>query len=175
MSVLPQSATAGRWTIHDKNGKVALSFDTFLGLDYRGESRVPTEPVEEGGFAAFNKVASPDLLSVRLAKSAADLSGFVAELLALKGSTDLFSIVTPDRVYESVNVVSVNYTRRTEGGADRLVAELGVMEIRQVKPAYQGSPRKGGDASARARGKQQGQSATDAQTKRTSTLYEVLG
>jgi len=181
MAILPKSAVSGSWTIHDKNGRVALEFDSFLGLDYRGESRVAAEPVEEGSFASFNKVSTPYLISLRLAKSGSDLSGFVTALESLKGSLDLFSIVTPEKVYPSANIVSVAYARRREDGADRLVAELGIVEIRQVTPAYQDTAlsasrtKQGGDASARARGKQQGSDASTAQTKRTSTLYGVLG
>ena len=175
MAILPQSAQPGRWTIHNKDGAAALEFDTFLGVDSRSESRVPTEPVEEGGFAAFNKVKTPQTLTVRLAKSGADLSAFILALEALEDSLELYSVVTPDRVYESMTIVSVNYARRAETGVDRLVVDLGISKIRQIAPAYQqGQAKQGGDASTQSRGKQQSSAATDAQQKRTSTLYKAV-
>lgn len=156
-----------------------LDFDVFLSCDYRNESQVPSQPVEEGGFAVFNKIATPYTVSVKLAKTGAPdaLTAFLADVEALEGSLDLYAVTTPERVFTNMNVVAVRYARQASSGADRVVVELGLQEIRQVTPAYQETQlppskvRRGADASGRNLGKQQGAEADEAEKKR-SVLVE---
>lgn len=170
-----ESGNQGQWTIHDKSGQTVLAFDVFLACDYRNESRVPSQPVEEGGFASYNKVASPATVSVKLAKSGKPdtLGNFLAAVKELESSLELYSVVTPERTLTSMNVVAVRYNRQVSEGVDRVVVELGLQEIRQVTPAYQdgqlspSSVRHGSDASGRIRGKQQGEDASTAEKERS--------
>ena len=169
------------WTVSDdESGQPLLEFDTFLGLDYAQDAKVPQQPIEQGSFAAYNKVGSPYLVKVVLAKSgdASTLKAFADALEELVRGMRLVSVVTPERVYRSANVTSLRWQRTTETGVDRLIAELGLEEIRQVAPVYQSMPpdtvRNPADAGSKNGGKRQTSEASETQKKRSSVAYEIF-
>ena len=78
--------TARTWTVaDDESGQPLLEFDAFLGLDYAQDAKVPQQPIEQGSFAAYNKVGSPYLVKVTLAKNgnASTLKAFADALEGL--------------------------------------------------------------------------------------------
>lgn len=173
--------TARTWTVaDDESGQPLLEFDAFLGLDYAQDAKVPQQPIEQGSFAAYNKVGSPYLVKVTLAKNgnASTLKAFADALEGLTRGMQLVSVVTPERVYRSANVTSLRWQRTTETGVDRLIAELGLEEIRQVAPVYQSMPpdtvRNPADAGSKNGGKRQTSPATEAQQKKSSVLYDLF-
>lgn len=106
-----------------------------LSIDVKNESKLLTSPVEESGFASYNKVASPLDIYVELAASSSE-SGHAALLAALDklaSGTDLVSLVTPDKEYRFLNIESYSVKRTATEGATLLVAELHLLEVRQVK------------------------------------------
>lgn len=144
---------AGDWMILSNDGSPAIIPDTVARFDYRGESRVSDYPVEQGAFASYNKVATPfDVRMVMVCsglnyaqsiaqtiKSAIGLSvgqnpmqksAFLDTLDYMLATTDLFSIVTPDRTYNSVNLVHYDFKRETTNGATLLIVEAWFREIR---------------------------------------------
>lgn len=171
-----------RWTINDEDsGDPVLEFDAFIALDYAQDAKVPQQPIEQGSFAAYNKVGTPYMVKVTLARhgSAGTLKTFCDALEELAASTRLVSVVTPERVYRSANVTSLRWQRTADSGADRVIAELTLEEIRQVAPVYQDMPpetvRDPADAGARNGGKRQPGAATEAQQKKSeSVLYGRL-
>lgn len=181
--IAPGAAGMGRiWTLSDEDsGQPLLEFDAFLGLDYAQDARVPQQPIEQGSFAAYNKVGTPYMLKVTLAHSgsAGELKTFCDALEELAAGTRLVSVVTPERVYRSASITSLRWQRTAENGADRVIAELTLEEIRQVAPVYQDMPpetvRDPADASPRDGGKRQASPATEAQQKKSdSVLYYII-
>ena len=111
-----------QWALINDKGTVAVLFDALLSLDVKNESKLLTSPVEEGGFASYNKVASPLDIIVEVAASA-----------SRDGGTELVSLVTPDTEYRFLNIESYSVKRTATEGATLLVAELHLLEVRQVK------------------------------------------
>jgi hypothetical protein len=55
-------------------------------------------------------------------------------------SLDLYDVVTPDMVYQSVNLVHCSYAKKNDNGAMMIIAELLFQEIREtVSAAYSSS------------------------------------
>ena len=106
------------------------------------------------------------------------LKAFADALEELARGMRLVSVVTPERVSRSANVTSLRWQRTTETGVDRLIAELGLEEIRQVVPVYQSMPpdtvRNPADAGSRNGGKRQTSPAMEAQQKKSSVLYDLF-
>ncbi|WP_143277173.1 phage baseplate protein [Bordetella genomosp. 1] len=126
-----------RWGLYDSNGLPVLGFDTVLGVRFRNGARISTFPVEMGTFSSFNKVDTPYDVALRVSLSG-DMTSrgeLLAKLEELKSSTDLFTLVTPEIVYQSSNIVGYSYERSSRSGPSLLIVELYIEEVRQTAVA----------------------------------------
>lgn len=121
-----------QWGIFDASGAPAFIGDAVLGVDFRDEARVSDFPLEAGAFASYNKVDVPFDVRVTFAISAdlATRAGFLADLRAAKQSLDLFTVMTPEAVYPSANIVHYDYRRQTRGAVSRIDVDVWLQEIR---------------------------------------------
>lgn len=126
------------WGIFDLSGNLILHADSVLSFDFRNESRIAGFPIQDGAFAAYNKVASPFETSVRLTKGGKEIdrTGFLNAIERLAGSLDLVSVVTPEKTYINVNIVRYDYRRESNNGANLLIVDVMLTEIRQVAAQY---------------------------------------
>lgn len=111
--------------------------DSFLGIEFRGEARVSDYPVEQGAFASYNKVQTPEGIRIKLAcaNEAMARGDFLSQLESMKQSVDVYDISTPDLLYESYTLTHYDYTRRATNGVSMIVAECHFEEIRQTGDA----------------------------------------
>lgn len=111
---------------------------SFNALEYMQETRISDFPMEEGGFASYNKVQLPGVPTVilALAGSQSDRSTFLNAIDAACLSTTLYFVVTPETVYGPVSLERYSYTRRSDKGATLLMVEIVCKEIRQVSAQY---------------------------------------
>jgi len=116
---------------------------SFAGIDYSKETKVSDFPVEQGGFASYNKVELPASPIVRLSFSGTEserAAAFAAIDAACK-SIDLFDVVTPEVKYLDYQLERYNYSRSSAHGVTLLVFEITLKEVRQVSAAYSQSTR----------------------------------
>lgn len=172
----------GNWTLYNADGEAAVPFDTFIACTVKNESKVVQNPTEKGSFADYNKVASPISLGVILGKSGSsdELAQTLKALDELVEGTDLLSVVTPEKTYLDLNLVSYDCDRKAENGVDRLLVSLLLEEIRQVEPEYSTErikrPKQAGDSKTQNVGKQAPQQADSETTKRVFAKHDsVLG
>jgi len=139
------NAVKGIWSVYDANLKPIAVFDTFLDYDAEEFSKVATMPIEKGSFAGYNKIASPYAVTVRLARSGTPyaLEKFIYALERFANGTDLVSVVTPHKVYTNANIEGFKHSMKRETGVSMLVAELSLVEIRQVSANYKRVKRAG--------------------------------
>ena len=174
-----QRSTTGNWTVTDKDGQALAVFDVFFGCDYRGESKVASKPVENGGFASYNKSASPDIVNVALGKTGkpTELTALLDALQQLRDSVDLVSVVTPEKTFLDYSLEAYDYQRSASAGVDRLLVSLRLVEVKQVSPDYSNeqipAPKKASDKAGVNAGKQQAQE-TDAATKQRAGRCSLL-
>lgn len=141
-------------------GTPVLTPDSVLSLEWHGEERVSDYPVQNGQFVSFNKVAVPfDLRMVVTCQGLNYLQealssvtqvldqalgqlglafgqpmsrdAFLKQLDAMLDSTDLYNIVTPDKVYPNVNLVAYNHAKKSDEGGTLIIAELMFREVRE--------------------------------------------
>lgn len=108
-------------------------------IGYAQEYTLPTNPIQDGSFATFNKIATPYEIELRMVKSGSlsDRAKFLDDLERIGASLQLYRIVTPERTYQPVNISSVGYTREGNEGAFFFTeVDIRVVEIRQVTPQY---------------------------------------
>jgi hypothetical protein len=112
-------AAGPTWAILDANLNPVIVPDSFLNFDIRKEWKLSDYPVQQGSFASYNKVIQPFETSVRFSKGG-NLSArtqFLNQIEAIEGDTNLYTVVTPEKAYPSVNVTRSEITRRGAEGA----------------------------------------------------------
>lgn len=142
------------------NGYTKISPDTVLKFEYRNESRVSDYPVEQGAFASYNKVATP--FEIRMTMVCAG-PGYVQNVISkvlgdnlpgigtnnnmqrkdflaslqemLANSSELYTIVTPDMVYNNAMLDHYDYRKEANNGAIMIIAEAWFREIRVTASA----------------------------------------
>jgi hypothetical protein len=112
-----------------------LSTNSF---EFKRETRVSDFPVEDGGFASYNKVVLPGEAVVRycFSGSIADRTTFLGQLDVACQSVALYSVKTPEAIYNSYNITDYSIIRRADSGANLLIVELHLREIRQVSASF---------------------------------------
>lgn len=128
------------WGVFDSNNNQVLFPDSVLEFDYQRAYNVPDFPVQQGGFASYNKVITPFQIRMRLSKSgqSTDRSLFLLSLENLCASIALYSVVTPDAAYDNCNATHYEVSRRGARGAVWLnEVDLYFTQIIQVAPQYQ--------------------------------------
>ncbi|WP_374413297.1 phage baseplate protein [Novosphingobium colocasiae] len=129
-----QGYGADEWGIYKANShELALDADSVISVGFDGEYRVADYPIEEGGFESYDKVALPYVARIVLTKGGKreDRSAFCRTLDSIRRDTELYSVVTPERVYLNCNVTRVSIDRSAEAGAGMIRAEIMLQEIRQ--------------------------------------------
>lgn len=149
-----ESVITPRWGIYAPNTmeKVIVP-DSVLAFEYRGDARVSDYPVEAGGFKSYNKVQQPFDIRIKITCNGAGTLGrigslttsggtvamtredFLVHLEGMKLSLDLYDLVTPDFVYNSVNLIHFDYKRTNTEGVTLLIAELYLREVQQSTKA----------------------------------------
>lgn len=123
-----------RWGVFTKTGAEVVVSDSVISVDFRREWRVSDYPVEDGGFETYDKVSEPYDARVRLAcdGSTTPRSFFLSQIDAAARSLDLFTVVTPDAVFPSVNIIHYDYRRDRAGGVGIILVDIWLREIRQT-------------------------------------------
>lgn len=107
-----------------------------IEFDYGADSPISNYPQQEGAFQSYDKVQLPFDVKLKLATSGAgNRQAFFSTLEALRTSTALVDIVTPEGVFRSCNCKHVSYTRRAGNGVDLVVADVWFEEVRVVAQA----------------------------------------
>jgi hypothetical protein len=109
-----------------------------VGFDFLKEMKVSDFPVEQGGFASYNKVEMPANPTVTLAfaGSESDRTAFLAAIDAATKSTNLYNVVTPEVNYINYTIERYRYSRRAYKGATLLLVDVTLKEIRQVSASF---------------------------------------
>ena len=118
------------WGIYINND-VAVECDGATQVDMHFESNISSAPQEGGKLLSYNKVRQPYRANVTLIKGGDVLSrdAFISDLLRLRDSLQLLSVITPDQVYINCNITSVTYYRNPERGYMLISTEIGLDEV----------------------------------------------
>lgn len=135
------SKAAPVWGVFDSTGKQVLNPTNIYSFDNRNEWSLPDFPIQNGSFATYNKVVKPFEVPLRMTKGGtlSDRSNFLQQIADIAGDTNLYTVITPERSYQSVNLMHYEVTRRSSEGAFYL-AEVDIY-FRQIlqQPQYTSS------------------------------------
>lgn len=131
------------WGIFSQKGNLALEPDNIASFEFQREYRIADYPIEQGSFESYNKVTLPFDIRVIMTKggTVAERKDFLDKVDLVVASLDLYTIVTPERVYLNANLIRQDYRREATAGVSLLTVELHAMEIRsQVSVQFVSSP-----------------------------------
>lgn len=119
-----------------------------FSVEFSAETRISDFPIENGGFASYNKAQLPSnpIVTLILEGSEDDRTYFLNAIDAACKSTDLYSVVTPTVTYGATATVAgyslerYSYSRKADKGATLLMVEISLKEIRQVAASYTTAP-----------------------------------
>lgn len=158
-----------------------FDFDALIQFEVRAEGYVVSAPIEQGSFASYNKVDSPNYIEVQLAKQGTDdvLQAALKTLDELQTTASKVNFVTPVAEYENYTLESYDFSMTQREGLGVLYIRLHLIEIREVSAQYTDSKaisaadaKNPADASTTDRGKTQ---AKEASEKQKGVLYQVFG
>lgn len=126
--------TARQWGLFDQDGEFVAPADNVVNLEIGLDARISDYPVENGGFASYNKTLLPFEARMVMTRggSVDDRQEFLKAVQDAWQSTDLYNIVTPEGVYLDVNVTAVRQTRAADRGVGLMALELSMRQIRQT-------------------------------------------
>lgn len=138
-----------KWGLY-KGGALVVQADSVINMAYRQESKISDYPQEEGSFQQYNKVGSPYDARLQLSKggTVAERSTFLAALEAAADSLDLYDVVTPEKTYTNANIQRYDYERKATGGANLILAEIWLIQIRTTAVAKLSATKRASGASA---------------------------
>lgn len=122
------------WGLYTVGGTLYTQVDSVLAFEAALEAVVSDYPVEQGGFASYNKVIRPYEVRLMLARGGTvqDRNDFLTAIQAAWKSTDLYDVYTPEMIYRNVNVVNVRRTATADAGVSLLRLEVTLRAIRQT-------------------------------------------
>lgn len=116
---------------HQKGGK-PFSPDSFVVVEVGAEASVSTAPVEQGAYTTFNKIQRPPELHVTFTVegwtafsgnvpnltnfSTTSRSDVLKTLERMRTTAGLYDIETPDKAWESYDLVKYDYRTRSNNG-----------------------------------------------------------
>jgi hypothetical protein len=133
------AAASAIGTIAAISGAIALPVTTasFVDVEYKQDWPISDYPVEAGGFQSYDKVQLPFDLKVRLAGggSAPEILLFLNAIDAMANSIGLFSVITPEGAFNSLNVSHYDYKRTAKNGVSLIVVDVWFTQIRVTSTA----------------------------------------
>lgn len=160
VSRLETSLAARNWGLFDKNGEPVLTAAHVWQLDFQRSFDISTAPVENGQFAAYNKVALPWVCVISFLCDGSETGGILSQIddplrrliggltgdegLRVRQSfftrledivqdTQLYDIRMPEQQFRNGNVSQYRFTRRVESGVTMPVAEVTIREVRSSR------------------------------------------
>lgn len=148
---------ARQWGIFAADGTCVLSAAHVLSVSGESTYQIATAPLEDGSFAAYNKVAMPRLHRVQMVCDGSEsglaslgagvvvpsvfssLSGagelyvrknFFETLSKLEADLSLYAVMTPERKYSNVNITGHRWLRDARHGVTMPVVEIALQEVR---------------------------------------------
>lgn len=129
-----QADIAQQWGLYDQRGLPAILADNVQSLEVALEAQISDFPVENGGFASYNKVIRPFDVRVAMTKggSVEDRQAFVQQVQDAWQSLELFNVITPEVVYLDVNVVGVRRLVESDRGVGLMMLDVSLRKVRQT-------------------------------------------
>lgn len=160
-----------QWGIFS-GGSAVITADTVGSFDYRQQWSLSDYPVEEGAFETYDKVQTPFDARFRFASggSEANREALLNSIAAIAGDLNLYDVVTPEAVYQSVNVTHYDYSRTAVNGVGLMTVDVWTLEVREAPSSTMSNTQSPSDAAQTNGGSVQPTAPTSTQAAAASTI-----
>lgn len=123
-----------QWGMYTQAGVLAAPADTVVGFENVLDARISDYPVENGGFASYNKVITPYEIRFIMTKGGTvdERQAFLKAVQDAWTATTLYNFVTPECVYLDMNVVGVRQQRAADRGNGLMALDVTLRKVRQT-------------------------------------------
>lgn len=126
-----------RWGLFDDAHRplfTELAQVAVRGVDFRKAYRLPDFPIEDGGFATYDKVETPSepVVTYAVGGSEGQRRAFLDALDKAARSLALVQLVTPEISYPRMNIARYDYRRSDSAAATLITVEVWLQEVRSV-------------------------------------------
>ena len=123
-----------QYILKDEDGN-EVKFFTMLEMSVSAATQLPSEVIEKGAFAVYNRVIEPMTFSTMLVMEgeAYEIQDALNGLDELKNGEKKLEFITPFETYENLMVESYDYRRDDHSGHNTLRVEVRLKEIREVE------------------------------------------
>lgn len=131
--------SSAQWGIFDEFGGAVIEPDNVVAIGANSEFRIADFPLEGGLFESYDRVTLPRETRIVMSKggSIEDRRAFLEAVDALEQSRDLYTVITPEALYQNRNVARVTLDRSQSAGAGLITVELSLREVRQsAEPTF---------------------------------------
>ena len=130
LGLFPGASNPG-WGIYS-GGSAVVHAETVLTFDYRQQWAIADYPIEGGSFESYDKVATPFDARFRFATGGSETQRqeLLSSIKSIAGNTQLYTVVTPEAVYQNVNITHYDYSRAAQNGLGLIVVDVWAQEIR---------------------------------------------
>ena len=125
------------WRLISENGGDAVEFSSMLSISMEAGGQALTCPIEQGAFATYNKVQSPLSISLELGigGEAYDQRAALDRLERMRCGLEKVALSTPYEYYPGLTLVSFSHRREQGLPNHALLANLQLVEVRELKNA----------------------------------------
>ncbi len=144
-------------------------------FEYTADSPISTYPQEQGAFQSYDKVQLPFDIKLKIAcgGSASQRQAFFDTLEAIRTSTVLLDILTPEKIYTSCNCKHVDYRRNSRNGVTLILADVWFEQVRVISQTQFSNTQSPADSGTSALGNVQPQTPTSAVSQQFAGLGSV--
>lgn len=128
-----------QWGIFS-NGVPVVTADSVVSFEYKQEWALSDFPVEQGGFASYDKVHIPYDVRFRFSSggSGANRAALLSAVQAIAGTLTLFDAASPEAIYLSCCVKHYDYRRTSINGVGMIQVDVWLEEVLQVGSSITG-------------------------------------
>lgn len=136
------------------NGVPVLVADSTVSFEFRQDFPISDYPTEQGGFQSYNKVQLPADIRMRVAAGGSEFKrqAFLDSIDRVINTTDLYDVVTPEKVYLSYCFTHRDFRRSATNGVGLIIVDLWLTEVRVSSAATFTNTQQPGNAGAQALG-----------------------
>ena len=113
-------------------GDPVFDVDSIASIPYEHAQKLSSFPVEQGGFATYNKVNEPRKIRVKMVVHGGRRVGLFFDQREIElMSINQYTIITPEQTYENMTLVKVPYKRDSKS-VDMVQVECSFEEVVEV-------------------------------------------
>lgn len=121
-----------QWGIF-QNGLPVILADNVVAVEFKQDWTISNYPLEGGAFETYDKVQLPFEIHLQFSTggSISDRQSFLNSIAAVVGNTQLYDVLTPEQLYQNVNLKHWDYDRRASN-VGLLTVDIWVEQINQT-------------------------------------------